>query len=265
MPNMTMHYTPQQLGNINRRLSHQVGWRAKYPEIKTLLGLSSTMPLAEDFAAAVATWQASHPPLRTDGLLGKETWARMRSTTRISADGRPPLPAWLLTGSSHRIRYDVPLRRQFESPICWVACAVMMLAYRDRRPMKLKELTDDLDQHTTSIPNLATTWDQFRQFLVGEGFVFGPAESGYPDEDYLARMLLAKGPLMLYHSTMSLWNAKDASMAHAAVITGIDTDKDECFLNNPWGTKDQRLPTQKVLDAIGYVWTQDIPALIWLR
>jgi len=218
-----------------------------------------------EFAQAVADWQARNPPLRTDGLLGSNTWKRMRPLTRMNPSSLSPVPSWLKMNTNIRVKYDVPTKRQGLNPICWVACVAMLLSYKNRGNIRVRSLTGGFDPLKSSIPNTARSFAEWKQMIESEGFVFGPNYGQRPNEQYLLDMLRTKGPLILYHYTKTLLNTQDPNRTHAVVITGIDTAKDVCYVNNPWGTKDQVFPTDTVLNCIEQLWAKNLPALIHLR
>ena len=262
MSKQTPHYHPKTIGNINRRYANQLGWKAKYHQIKFILGITKTLPEPMDFAHAVANWQSQNPPLKTDGLLGPKTWKRMKHLTRMNAPSMSPLPSWLRMNTRIRVKYNVPMKRQGISPICWVACVAMMLSYKNRSSIQISSLTGGLNPSTSSIPKIP----DWKKVMRSEGFEFGPHYGQRPNEQYLADMLRTKGPLFLFHYTTTIWNTPDLNSTHAVVITGIDTAKDVCYINNPQrvGIKDQVIPTDTVLNAIAHLWAINHPALIYL-
>lgn len=78
----TNHYDSNTIGNLNRRFANELGWKSKYQQIKFILNITKTLPDPMDFAQAVSNWQALHPPLKTDGLLGPNTWKRLKLNIR---------------------------------------------------------------------------------------------------------------------------------------------------------------------------------------
>lgn len=263
MSKQTPHYHPKTIGNINRRYAHKLGWKSKYHQVKFILGITKTLPDPMEFAHAVADWQARKPPLKTDGLLGPKTWKRMKQFTRMNAPSMSPLPSWLRMNTNIRVKYNVPMKTQAGSPICWVVCVAMMLSYKNRSNIQISSFTGGLKPSTSSIPKIP----DWKKVMRSEGFEFGPHYGQRPNEQYLADMLRTKGPLILFHYTTTLLQTPDPTRLHTVVITGIDTAKDECYINNPQrgGIKDQVIPTDTVLNSIEHLWATNRPSLIYLR
>jgi len=254
------------LGNLNRRYANQLGWKQKYQLVRHMLGITSTLPEPMEFAEAVAEWQSRHPPLTPDGLLGPHTWRRMHPLPRISAPDMLPLPAWLRMNTAIRVKYNVPMMSQGGSPICWVVCLSMLLSYRNRTTVPTSSLTGGFDPANSSVPNPSTLTRPWTTVVRELGFDFAPYYNQRADEGYLAGMLRSKGPLMLYHYARTLFPVVQSPNAtHAVVITGIDTFRDECYINNPWGTKDEAVPTDTILNALEQLWAANTPALVFLR
>jgi N-acetylmuramidase/Putative peptidoglycan binding domain len=68
----------------NRHFARALGWQPYYDQIARLLGFSALTPAEAAFAAAVQRWQRAQG-LAADGILGPNTWARMRARL-----GAPP-------------------------------------------------------------------------------------------------------------------------------------------------------------------------------
>jgi uncharacterized protein (TIGR02594 family) len=95
-----MPLSPQKLAeatSYNVRKARKVGWAERYAQLASLFGLDKVTPTPEQFAQAVADWQAAHPPLTPDGKLGPNTWGQLKPLTNFSAPPTP-LPAWLQPG-----------------------------------------------------------------------------------------------------------------------------------------------------------------------
>jgi hypothetical protein len=128
----------------------------------------------------------------------------------------------------------------------------------------VRSLTGGFDPSKSSIPNPANNLSEWKKIIHSEGFELGPYYGQRPNEQYLLEMLRTKGPVILYHYTKTLLNTPDPNSTHAVVITGIDTARDVCYVNNPWGAKDQLFPTDTILNSIEQLWALNQPALIYL-
>ena len=95
-----MSLNPRKLRNAvryNKRHMGRIGWPNHFHRIARLLNLEDR-PSPEDFAEAVAKWQAnSHvvfPPLVEDGKLGPSTWGLMQMNLP-RCEARSRMPAWV--------------------------------------------------------------------------------------------------------------------------------------------------------------------------
>ena len=73
---------------LNRRYGEELGWRARYDAIARLLGFVDFTPDEKTFAEAVARWQRAQG-LKNDGIVGPQTWARLRAALATDGGGRP--------------------------------------------------------------------------------------------------------------------------------------------------------------------------------
>lgn len=156
-----------------------------------------------------------------------------------------------------RIAYDVPVIRQMQNPICWVASAAMVKSYKTGASVSIGSLLGGFDPSSASIdnpgggapPTVAT-------FLRSWGFtVDSPAMTA--SASYIEGSLRDHGPLVLIHYCLgfpygSRWGSATFTAAnmHAVVLTGIDTDANIVTFNNPWGDKDQPAGTALIVAAI---------------
>ena len=76
---------------LNRRYGEELGWRAQHDAIVRLLGFVDFTPDEKTFAEAVARWQRGQG-LKGDGIVGPNTWARMRSALATFSGGAPSAP-----------------------------------------------------------------------------------------------------------------------------------------------------------------------------
>jgi hypothetical protein len=74
-------------------------WPDHFHKVCTALGFTDQYPTANEFVRAVWKWQASHPPLKADGILGPKTWQSMREYVLVIGENRLPpggsVPEWL--------------------------------------------------------------------------------------------------------------------------------------------------------------------------
>jgi len=62
---------------LNRQYARLLGWQSHFDRIVRLLGFTTCTPGEQEFAEAVARWQKSQN-LVPDGVIGLDTWSRMR-------------------------------------------------------------------------------------------------------------------------------------------------------------------------------------------
>lgn len=80
-------------GEWNPIYARSLGWLGRYVEVLKKMGFPSTCPTGEVFARAVADWQAKHPPLTQDGMIGPSTWKKLGPELGKSPGGGPTPPA----------------------------------------------------------------------------------------------------------------------------------------------------------------------------
>ena len=207
----------------------------------------------------VQEFQRKHT-LSADGVVGKQTMSKLNSLLPSSGKVLPPLPAGIPT----RLRYSVPMVAQGPNPICWVACAAMILSYKRQRSVTVGEINNGFDPSNSSIANPATSWPVFYTLLDDLGFKStGPYIS--PSEDFLLNLLRFEGPFILTHYTKTLAPAVTGVGTHAVVVTGIDMTKDVCFFNNPWGIRNAETPITTILGSMELLWSQNIRSVAHLK
>ncbi len=254
----SMPFVPDRIARTNRHYARQLGWKAKYHQVKAILGLESTLPDPIEFAHAVWAWQDRTPGLVADGMLGPKTWRRMKPLTRFNAP-MSPLPTWMRRGTTRFVKYRVPMVLQGQNPICWVACVSMMYAYRNRQPFDIRDFTEGWDPTASSVPAGSSARRvqgllQIVQFMRELGFQPVLYRAEWFSEDDLLRSLVQFGPLVAFLDAARLfvWDRTDdpTDSGHAVVITGLNTATDTCYLNNPWGQEDETRDVNLVLDAL---------------
>lgn len=76
----------------NRYYAQQLGWSTQFNQIANMLGFRDRSPDEASFAQGVARWQASQPGMSVDGVIGPNTWKKMR-TILSPASSAPSSPA----------------------------------------------------------------------------------------------------------------------------------------------------------------------------
>jgi hypothetical protein len=169
---------------------------------------------------------------------------------RFDSSDRPGLISIPTTGAVH---FRVPMVSQGPSPICWIACIAMIASFKGRASLGTGSFTGGFDVSESSVPS---TWGSggpnFYDRLRALGFVTeNPFPNKTPDASYIQRILHEHGPWMLAFYTSDLMGPRfPANSEHAIVITGIDTDTNRVWYNNPWGAADQVTTVGAVLIAM---------------
>lgn len=170
-----------------------------------------------------------------------------------------------------RIVYDVPLVTQAQNPICWVACMAMVASYHTRTSVGVGRYANGHDPSDSCIQNLYTgDFKVYRQALARFGFV---SMFSHPCAESILDLLQNRGPLILSHFCAGFpygpgrGAISDPHAAHAIVITGIDTDNRVglCWMNNPWGDKDQPVPISAIVLAIMKMQAADHNPIAYMR
>ncbi len=162
-----------------------------------------------------------------------------------------------------RITYSVPMVRQFQNPICWVACAAMIISYSEFRTATVRELLG-YDPSNSSIPNPATTW-QIMYSMLNSWSIDSVGPQMCPATQYIVDTLRNKGPFILTHYTRTLAPSHSSPGTHAVVITGIDTTKNECYYNNPWGTMNNKVAINTVLSSMERLWNMNLKSVAYYK
>jgi hypothetical protein len=153
-----------------------------------------------------------------------------------------------------RIVYDVPLIRQEDNDICWVACAAMVTSERKNCSVGIGHFLQGLDPARASIGNPSSRRSQQVQFLSLWGF---DTEAIDASNDGIERALRSYGPFILAHFCLGFpygsWQPiTDPLATHSVVVTGFDSAVNDgtCWINNPWGDKDQPVFSNAVINAL---------------
>ena len=206
----------------------------------------------------VREFQAAHG-LGGDGIVGRNTMHKLDALLRTPALPLPPLPR----GTKTRLVHNVPMVTQGPNPICWVACAAMVMSFKQHRSVTVGEINNGFDPSNSSMTNPATSWAVFYNILQSLGFTStGPRIS--PGVDYLLDTIQWHGPFILTHYTRTLAPAVAGVGTHAVVITGLDMNADKCFYNNPWGTRNDSVSISTILESMERLWPQGIRSVAYI-
>lgn len=158
-------------------------------------------------------------------------------------------PAVLRKAGISSVMYDVPLVKQQQSPICWIASMAMVASWKRQTMIGIGAYLEGYDPNQATILNPADK--SGCELLMKHGF---RAITTVPVENSLINLLSTYGPLIVIHDckdfSYGVQHPAMTSGGHAVVITGIDINRSLCWFNNPWGDKDQSVSTGVVLQAI---------------
>jgi hypothetical protein len=159
------------------------------------------------------------------------------------------------------IAYNVPMVRQFQNPICWVACSAMILAWRRGQSVTVESLIG-YDPGSSSITNPATTWPVMYGMLNDWGITStGPQMS--PAVSYIERLLSENGPFILTHYVKTLAPTHTSPGTHAVVVTGINTNTGKCTYANPWGTANNQVAISTVQGSMQRLWGMQLRSVAY--
>lgn len=161
-----------------------------------------------------------------------------------------------------KVSYDVPVVRQEQNPICWVACAAMILSHERQQSVTVGELLG-FEPSSASIANPAGgSWQTMYDMLEGWGITStGPQMS--PAPAFITQTLQADGPFILTHFTKTLAPSSTSPGTHAVVVTGIDTGAGECYFNNPWGAMGDKAPINTILQSMERLWEMNLRSVAY--
>ncbi len=170
------------------------------------------------------------------------------------------------------IRLNVPMVRQEMSPVCWLACATMVLQFQRGRSVTDAELAYPRGSFRTSSVHGFDANIQTYRHMERLGFRThytrqprrptmgirlhgaGRRERIRDATDVIIERLSLRRPLVLFHrmGTFSYGPGQGAQSGgyHAVVITGIDTERGAIFFHNPWGQSDVPTTTASILGAV---------------
>jgi hypothetical protein len=178
-----------------------------------------------------------------------------------------------------RILYEVDMVDQQYSPVCWLACAAMLLQYHRRLTPTAamlglrgpdfrtpgytvpEEVSDGpakeawlrrLGFTVTTSRNLRDP--RPRAMAASPSFDAGVAPPAGLHEELLYWLLANRGPFILNHHCGAFWYGPGRPLpkkgAHSVVVTGIDTGRHDVYFNNPWGDRNVATTAASILGAI---------------
>ena len=142
--------------------------------------------------------------------------------------------------SPKSIKYDVPLFKQGNKPLCWAYCMIMIDCYKSGASISQKEA--DLKAMDLAYKKLGKdNWDMgFFPDNAGDAVKMNSIIDLY-------KALVEYGPLYAYYRNSS------THVAHLVVITGVDVDIGYVYTNNPWGVKGKQ-PFEAFKNGVAKKW-----------
>ncbi len=185
-----------------------------------------------------------------------------------------------------RVRHNVLMVSQQFSPVCWLACATMIMQYKRNMTPDASQLgitRDDFREPGYTIESETANNEETYAYLRRLSFTVTNSErvqrsvpspgaivpdrptmappplrdtrlAMSPGERLIHWLLVNKGPFILNHHCGAFSygpGGTPRSGAHAVVITGLDTTppRSRVYFNNPWGTKDVTTTTTSIAAA----------------
>lgn len=144
------------------------------------------------------------------------------------------------------------------SPICWLACAAMVIQFKWGYTPSAPDLGmrgPDFREPQT-VPGEAPTGNEQDAWLRRLGFSLMRMRT--PGEAAIESVLVNHGPFILRHNVGAFWYGPTRAPAsgemlgqgHAVVVTGIDTNSHTVYFNNPWGDRDVPTTASSIVGAI---------------
>jgi papain like cysteine protease AvrRpt2 len=155
------------------------------------------------------------------------------------------------------VYFDVPMIKQGQEPICWVACVAMITSFKTKTLHGISEFTGGSDPGSACIPNPAKDWKDLYQKLANFGFSVDGADMSI-GPDYIEDMLRRHGPFMIFVDVVDFpfygpICVNVGSGFHAVVVNGIDTKAGKVMIVNPWGTRTPPADIDVVMKAMQHI------------
>jgi hypothetical protein len=158
------------------------------------------------------------------------------------------------------IKYNVDMVSQQSSPVCWLACATMLLQFkRQMTPTAMAlGMTDGTDfRGPRLVPSYgAAEWEHMRRLGMinarSSELNLGVRAMG---QEAIYQQLRRHGPFILHHYCGSFWYGPmvptvPTTGAHSVLVVGTDTVRGCVWFNNPWGDRDIMTTTASIVGAI---------------
>lgn len=135
-----------------------------------------------------------------------------------------------------------------------MACLAMIASERLGYSVGIEYYSGGFDPGSSSIGNSISRFEEQVRLMNQYGFTNVSVDAGNED---IERVLQSCGPFLLSHFMVGFpygtgAQFTDPSISHAVVITGFDSSINggTCWMNNPWGYKDQPILSSAVTNAI---------------
>jgi hypothetical protein len=156
-------------------------------------------------------------------------------------------------------RYNVLMVGQQFSPICWLACAAMVIQFKRGYTPSTAALGmrgPDFRTPGLTVPEETRTGFEWDVWLRRLGFTL--VRSPAPSEATIESVLVNHGPFILSHNVGAFWYGPTRAPAsgemlmgsHSVVVTGIDTNSHTVYFNNSWGDRDVPTTVSSIVGAI---------------
>ena len=178
------------------------------------------------------------------------------------------------------IHYDVTMVRQQSSPVCWLACAAMIIQFRRHYTPSSSQLRIEGDEDfrgSLTLPVIERCFARLKHLgfevrrfsqlrtqnaprppsMTTGRSRSAPAATATTDQEVIFELLQNYGPLILSHFLGSFWYGPNRQLeqdgersGHAVTIVGMDTGRNIVYFNNPWGERNVMTSTQSIVNAI---------------
>ena len=123
------------------------------------------------------------------------------------------------------IKYDVPLYKQKDNPICWAVCQVMLEDYRSGTATTYAEAIDRAKE-IAKLEHSGKDW---------KSGGFPKHVGGFLEQERYSivglHSLLKNGPIYAHYAQ------EGTDDAHLVLVTGVDLRTGTVYTNNPWGDR----------------------------
>jgi hypothetical protein len=157
------------------------------------------------------------------------------------------------------VKYDVDMVSQQFSPVCWLACAAMLIQFKRRFTPSAEDLgmAAGADfRGPVTIPSYgAEEWVHLRRLgLINARSAALNVGVTTLSQGLIYQQLKKHGPFLLHHYCGSFWYGPGVTVpttgGHTVLVVGTDTDRGSVWFNNPWGTSNVITTTASIVGAI---------------